>query len=438
LIPGLGVSDSVSTKSYAVGTSGYQFKGFSLGGGYEHLHINSSGDLDTNNNQLASGTTALDMFHVLTGRLLPFNRGKFTVSAYRTTSLSTSGGESSSNTTDELDASVSSFIWRFPLAGNLSYNDNVYGGVLQQLNAAGQTVQVSANTPRTGSLMMNLSSSYSFPHSVFVTGFASRQEEFLAGEKIGATQLGANVNYHFGRFLRGLTVLVGMNDSASQQGNNGAGLIATASYIGHFGNWKTTSNISYNQNVETLMALYTSSGMSASSMARREFHNGLGFSVSGSYSRSLFVQQAGSGNSGENANASAYWLKQSVSANYSKSSGTVIITSQGLVPVTTPGLLTNSQEPFSGQSYGLGYGNTLVKHLSLNLGWSKFSSSNSGQGVLSNVSSEQYTGSMTYTFRKLNFLANATHLHQSANNTSSLPSTTTVYYFGVSRWFNFF
>jgi len=442
-ILGLGANSTVNTKAYTIGTSGYRFAGFSLSLGYEHLLINSEGNLygGTENGgttATTSGSTSMNMYHVLTGRVLPWNRGQFTLSAYRTSSDSISQGQSSSNTTDELDASLTSRVWRLPLSANLDYNDNVFGSVLQQYNAQGQTVPISESTPRTGSLLMNLSTSYTFPYSIFVTGFISRQEEYLQFGSVGATSLGANANYHFGKRLEGLTVMFGMNDSASQQGNNGAGLIANATYIRRFGNWKTTSNISYNQNVQTMLALYTTSGMSSSSMIRREWENGLGLSMSGAYGRSLFVQQQGSSSSQASLNAGASWAKQSVSASWTESSGTVIISSQGLVQVTTPGLVTNLTQPFSGRSYALGYGNHLVKRLSFNFGWSKSDSTSSGLGLLSNVSSEQYIGSLSGNFRKLTLVANATHVHQGASTLTSLPTTTTVFYFGVSRFFNFF
>ena len=62
--------------------------------------------------------------------------------------------------------------------------------VVQQLNAEGQLIYISQTSPKIGELNMNPSSSYSLPHQVFVTGFLSHQEEFVAGENVGSTWYG--------------------------------------------------------------------------------------------------------------------------------------------------------------------------------------------------------------------------------------------------------
>jgi len=440
-IPGLGVSSNVHAQVFGVGSSGYRVGGFSLGGGYEHVNdVSSANLLDTNSE--VSSTGSLDTFHLVSARALP-RGGSILMSAYRTQSDSKSVGESGNTATDEFDTSISSRIWRVPLSGSVSYNDNVYGDVLQELNAAGETVQVSTTSPRTGILNMSISSSHAFPYSIFVTGYANREEVYLGGVSEGATSFGANVAYGFGRRLKGLTILFGMHDAASQVGNGGGGLFATVNYLRNFGAWRTMSSFSYNQNVQTLQGLYTSSSMSGFTSLRHELYHGLSFGASAAFTSTVFSVD-GYDSRSENATTNLSWLKQTVTATYAQSSGSGIVTSTGVVAITTPGLVSNAEVPFSGRGYGAGYSNSMVPHMGVSVGWSSFLSGNSStstsgaESVLSNVSSQSYTGSLTYNLRKLTFLANALYEHQGANNAVGQPSRTLIYYFGVSRCFKFF
>ena len=194
-----------------------------------------------------------------TARALP-GAGNFQASAYRTVSTDTSEGSNSHNTSDDINTSVTEHVWRLPITTTVDYNDNVYASLLQQLNGSGQTVLVTDNSPTTRILLTTVGTSYRFPYAIFVSGFVTRQEEYQLGQSFGATQVGGNVTYNFGRWFKGLSVMVGANDSASQNGNQGAGMVATATYLHRFGKWETTSNVSYNQNVQTMLALYTQSG----------------------------------------------------------------------------------------------------------------------------------------------------------------------------------
>jgi hypothetical protein len=437
VVPGVNITSEANRKSYTIGTSGYNFWGFPLSGGYEHLTVSGSSNLYDNGESVESNSSTTDVYKVMSGHTLPYH-GKSTFSAYRMVSSSNTGGENWHSTSDELDASISARAWRFPLGGSISYNDNVYGELVQELNASGQTIELSENAPKIGTLSMNLSTSYPLPHRVFLTAYASHQVQYYGSSSSSSTSYGANVAYSFSKLAKGLSVVVGMHDTASQQGNTGGSVIATVSYTRSFGGWHVFGNFNYNQNVETLLAIYTSSSMSSSAAIRRQARHGLIFGASAGYSRSVFTNLAGSQNYSENANLNASWMRQAVTASYAKSGGTAIISTTGLVPVTTPGLIANGETPFSGYSYQLGYSSQIVRRLTLNLGWSKFISDSKGSGVLSNVSSKSYNGYLTYNYRKLNFNAGAAKAIQGATGSSAVPANTVVYSFGVTRWFNFF
>jgi len=436
-IPGLGVTSNVGTKGFGASTSGYNVLGFQLGGAFQHGTTDATSNLTGAEGGSFTSSGSSDVFHLMASRTLPQDT-KLTLSAYRIMTDSSSEGSSGNSDTDEFDASISSHIWRLPLSGTVSYNDNVYGSVLQQLNSSGQLVDVAFNSPKISELNMNLFSSYTLPHRIFVTGYVDHQEEFIAGQSVSATSFGGNVSYGLGKFMKGLTVTVGMHDTASQVGNAGAGLVGSVTYLRNLGAWRLSTNGYYNQGIQTLLATSTESSAGANVSVRRNLLDRMTFGANAGFGKSLFSTVGGQSTETKTAGVNLGWMRQTVSVYYTESGGTAIITNQGLVPVSVPGLVGNQVVPFAGKSYNAGYANALIKHMNLSLSWGKFNSTGTGTGLFSNTSSELYSGSLTYIYRKLNFTANYAQLKQGASVTSALPNNVRVYFFGVSRWFSFF
>ncbi len=436
-VPGIGLNSDSATKGFGVATGGYNVAGFSLDGGYQHSLSDVTSNLTGADAASFTSHSSSDVFHVMTARALPWNSNMH-LSVYRIMTRASGEGEASNSDSNELDLSVSSHLWHLPLSGTVSYNDNVWGSVLQQLNGSGQLTDISINGPKIGELNSSLSSSYTLPHHIFLTGFFSHQEEFVMGQSVGATAYGGNVSTGFGKYLKGLTVTVGMHDTASQIGNVGAGLVASANYARNMGGWHLNANANYSQGIQTLLAATTQSGGSVGVSVRRNLLGKLSFGASAGMGRSLFTSVEGQSTESKTAGVNLGWMKQTLSVFYADSSGTAILTSQGPVGVPVPGLVSSEIMPYSGKSYSAGYGNSLIKHTSLNLTWAKFESTGTGTGLFSNVSSQTYSGSMTYTYRKINFVSSFARSKQGASATTALPSDVTVFYFGLSRWFNFF
>lgn len=436
-IPGVGFSSDSSSKGFGIATGGYKFAGFSLAGGYQYSLSDVTSNVSGADGGSVSSHGSSDVFHVMSSRSLP-GHGEVTLAAYRIMTEGSSEGDKGNSDSDEFDASISSHVWRIPLAGSISYNDNVYGSVLQQLNASGQLVDQSYSGPKIAELNMSLYSSYVLPHRIFLTGYATREEEFVMGQSASALAFGGNVSYAFGKFIKGLTVTVGMHDVADRAGNEGAGVIANANYRRNLGAWVVQANAGYNQSIQTMLALNTESSGGASVEVRRNLGDKASFGANAGYGRSLFSNTNGQFTEEKNAGMNLSWMRQTLSAFYSEAGGNAIITSQGLVASTTPGLTGSQVVPYSGKSYTAGYANTLIKNLNLHFAWSKFVSTGSGAGLFSNVSAEGYNGGLMYVYHKTNFIANFAHNQQGASVTNSLPSNVTVFYVGLSRWFNFF
>ncbi len=436
-IPGLGFDSSGSTKGFGLATGGYRVAGFLLSAGYQYSLTDVTSNVTGTEDDSLTSHGSSNVFHGMAARSLPWN-SNVTLSAYRMMSNGSSEGSSGNSNTDEFDSNLTSHVWRIPISFTASYNDNVYGSVLQQYNQAGQLVDLNFAGPKIGELNLGVSSSYVLPYRVFLTGYVSHQEEYIAGQGYGATAYGGNLSYGLGKYLKGLTLTVGMHDAASEVGNTGAGLVAAANYLRNVGAWRLNANANYNQGMETQLALTTESEATANVGIRRTVADRMSFGATAGYGRSLFSTQQGQSTKTENAGVYLGWMKQTLSGNYGESGGTAIITSAGLVAVTTPGLNTAQITPYSGKSYNVGYANTLIKNLNLSFSWSRFLSTGTGAGLFSNVSAETYLGSATYQYRKIDFIANYSQSHQGASNTSAAPSNITVYYFGISRWFDFF
>ena len=235
-----------------------------------------------------------------------------------------------------------------------------------------------------------------------------------------------------------------MNDSAVKQGNVGAGLVANANYNRRVGNWELSANYNYNQNVETLLAIYQESAMSYGGGVDCRFKDGLSWNLSGGGGHTAFVQTKGDSSHSEAINTGVSWHRTTLSANYSKSYGTSVLTPTGLVAVPVP-IITNNLVVYNGVSRGLSFGTSPRRNLTLSMAYAKANSNTlgsytlgAGNGLASLNETELYTGMLQYRLRKLYFNASVVQFRQSISAAGVAPSNVTTYYFGISRWFKAF
>lgn len=473
LLPGLptvsmGYGQSSSTSSVfgssAQGTStthnfsirsAYTIAGFGLGASYSHLSLDSGSNILTTGNGTETEATTTNNISFNAKHKLPLH-GSFNVN-YSRSNYSSSDTESGTSlgggtgTTDSASASASVKVGIFPISGSAEYSDNLYGSVLEQQLASGTPVFQTTISPESRSLLVDVSSSYRLLHTVFITGFISEQEQSIYGQTYGVTQYGANANYNFGRRLKGLTITLGINDSADKAGNLGAGLISNVSYYRKVGPWTTSANFNYNQNVQTLLALYTVSTMSYTSTARRQLPKHINWNVGAGGGRSGFTEQAGSESHSESVSSSLGWRGYTVGGNYSRSSGTSVLTAQGLVAQTVPVATANELVVYDGTSYGLGVSAAPLRNMSVSLSYGEATSTTQGAN-LNNNNTVMLNGLLMYHYRKVFINAGFTRFRQETGGVgsgvgtgvgsglggASQPGTVTSYYFGISRWFKFF
>jgi len=432
-------SDS-KTNSLTV-RSGYQVAGFNLGAGFTHQNLdsNTAGILGSDEAQTSNTSSNTYQFNASRG----FRGGGFGLGFTRSSYSDSYGGEavgSNTGTTDSLYGSVGIKLWKVPLSASVAYTDNLYGSFEEQLLSAGGTEIQTNLSPESRSLLMNLSSSYRVLPHMFVTAFVSRQEEYIAGTSFGLTQYGANVTGNFGERFKGLTATVGMIDSANQEGNQGASLVANVNYRRNLGLWELEGNFGYNQSVQTLLATYQTSNLYYGGSLRRRFARRVSWNVAGGGGHSGFVQVAGNGSRSESITSSLSGFGYSLSANYSRSDGTSVLTPTGLVPVPVP-VVSNNMVLFNGTGKGLAFGATPVRRLTFTASYSLANSSTlsqSSNALSSTNKTSLLNGMLTYQFRKMYFNSGVQQFRQEISASGTPPSVVTSYYFGISRWFKAF
>jgi hypothetical protein len=134
------------------------------------------------------------------------------------------------------------------------------------------------------------------------------------------------------------------------------------------------------------------------------------------------------------------WKKASISGIYSKSNGTALLTSNGLVSTTLPTQLfgPGATVLYNGTSYGVNISMYPFRHMIVSGAWSKSFSNTNSPILLTNSGNTNYYGFGGYEFRKLIFQAGVTKFTQNISNSGTLPSMLTSYSFGIQRWFKGF
>jgi hypothetical protein len=190
-----------------------------------------------------------------------------------------------------------------------------------------------------------------------------------------------------------------------------------------------------------MLATYTTSSYSYGANARRRFGK-LDF-ITGSFRgyRTVFTRDAGSGNRAENYLSTLILGRYSFSANYSQSNGISIFSTAGLTPVpidVVPGVLPGDLVLYQGRSYGGSFGSEPIRNLTVTASFTRALSHTTSPTQFSSNSNSILNLITRYRLRKVLVTGGYTRLNQGISASGLLPVTVSSYYFGISRWFNFF
>jgi hypothetical protein len=173
---------------------------------------------------------------------------------------------------------------------------------------------------------------------------------------------------------------------------------------------------------------------------RRRFGR-LNISAGAAAGKTALTDEPGTASSSQSYSAGvgfSPWI--TANGSYSKASGQALATGAGLIPVPVPSPVIPSSllSLYGGDSYSFGLSSSPAKKLLISGSYSKSISTTSGNAIASSNANTQYNALVQYQFRKLNFNSGFDRLQQGFSGSGIEPEVISSFYFGISRWFNFF
>lgn len=415
--------------------SNYQIAGFRLNAFYDHNTLNSkypvflSGQLDS-----VQGTSGQNIGFGAQHNL-PLH-GMFYANYNRASADSSylyNQNSSSSNYVDDSVNAGASFRATQKLGFNITetYTSNLSGYLTESLGQGGQPVNLGSGAH---SITLGGGASYQFTNFLSSTAQATHYDQFYFGQDYTGTFISGTLNY--GRRLLNMFTFSGtVIDSSNGMNSNAIGFVGNANYFHKVMGWETSGQFSYAQNVQTLLVTYTTSYYNYSGNVNRRLPGGLHWSAGFNGSHSGLTDYAGTSSSSEGFSSSFGSRRFTAQGLYTKGSGVSLLgagTLQGLPP--TPG--ENQFVTFDGSSYGGSFSVTPLRRLVLSGSYSRAISNTLGE-TLSHNDTKIYNSQMQYHLRRIGLQAGYTRFSQGIS-AAGTPVSTTSYFVGFSRWFDFF
>ncbi len=417
--------------------STYQIEGFRLNGFYDHTNFDSKyPEFLTGQGESVMNTSGHD-YGFGTNHILPFH-GSFYASFNHATSSSDFAGDTtdSSSYSDNNQTAGASFhpTQRLGLFVNESYTDNLSGYLNQSLGTGG--VNPVNLGPGSHSYTFGGGASYQLTNSLESQAQATYYDQYFFGKSYTGTFISGTLSY-----AKKLFNMFGFSGSVIEmsngQGQNAVGFIGNVSYSRRFGEWSTSGNFSYAQNVQTLLITYTTSYYNYSGNVRRRFPHRMQWTGAFNGSHSGLTNQAGSVDHSEGFSTSFGSPQFTVNGLYSQSSGISVLGLNGIQPIVpTPGLENTIN--FTGKSYGGGISFTPVRRMMLSANYSRALSDTLGGDTFSRNNTEIFNTQLQYHLRRIGLQAGYTRFIQGISASGVPAANTNAYFVGISRWFDFF
>ena len=328
---------------------------------------------------------------------------------------------------------------KLSLDGNLLYTDNLVGTLYQAVLAAGGNIQNSTPGWSSNSLTLSGDAVYSLTRQMRVIGRVTHRQQSLGDQTFESDSYGGVFSY-FRMLLGGkfsFVQTVSRNTLSIRQESD-LGLSTSASYSHSLGTWNLGGSLIYNQNQATALVTYQTTSYSYSGSVGRPIRKWY-WSLNASGSKSSVGNSQGSDITSRNYATALSMRKIGLSASYSKSSGNAIQTPTGLTPSPLPlPVLPTAFVLYGGRSYSFGAGGSPIRGLTFTGTFVKTASSTSDASANSTNNAQLANFYMNYRLRKINLHAGYTRVFQGFSLAGTREQTVNSYYFGISRWFNFF
>jgi hypothetical protein len=326
---------------------------------------------------------------------------------------------------------------KFTFSLNENYVSDLSGAIAQSISNSGVIPAVDLGRG-SHSLTMSGALSYELAKNVISSMQVTHIQQHFFGSDYNSTYASGTITYAK-RILNMFTVSATMLDSQSNLSTNSMGFGVNLGYYRRFGRWSTSGTLSYYQNAETMLVIYTQSSYNYNARVSRYVTRRMQWISGFNGSHSGLSTQQGSSNHSESYSTSIGSSRYTANASYSRSTGQSMLTSSGVVTVQpTPGVSSSDLTAYTGNSISAGATVSPIRFLTIAGNYSRSLSDTMSSGVTSKNRSEQLYGQVQYHLRRINLLAGYTRLTQGISASGSAPTSVTSYFVGVSRWFNFF
>jgi hypothetical protein len=455
LLPGLpsltatyGLNSSSSTLQGEPGTtdtssrnfslmSHYKVDGFGITGFLNHQNFQVKLPLflsPTNSESDSSGTS----YGISVTHALPLS-GSFGAGYNRTDYSSETGSYHNNGTTDTADSTVSFRpTQRFTISGQVRYTGNLIGALQQSVAPGAPPLPTNEQTSHGFSL--STYGAYNLGRGFTLIGYANRQTETFQGLNFTTNRAGGTLTYSYSRPLFGMLYFsFGMVNNATNNGAGSLGFVGNVSFKRRFGGWQVDSDFSYAENVQTIIAYYTTSNYSYGAMVRRRFGANSTWTTSYRSAHSGLTQIPGYSNRSDTFMTTLVRGRFGLSGNYAQSHGTALLSGAGvLTPTQLAPLISSDQAIYDGMVYGAGLSVAPMKKMIVNVNWFRTRSDTQTVQAFSANNSERFYGQMQYNLRKLSFRAGYWRVDQGIGATGRPPTVANTYFFNISRWFDIF
>lgn len=421
--------------------STYRLVGFDLTGFYtrQSLDLSTPAFLGIDNSSSTSSSSS-STYGILASHLLPLS-GNLSVGFNRTTFDNGSQSGGSDGTTNTTDAMVTiNPTSRLNLFGEVRYNSNLAGALQQSLvDAGGQPVPIIGGS-ESHAFGTSAFANFSIGHGFMLRGRISHQSQYFNGRNVDFTQYGGTVSYSYSRPLFGLLYFsFGMVNNAQETGNNGLSFTSNVGLQRRFGSWETAADFAYAQNVQTLIATYSTNSINYGANVRRRISPNTFWSSTYRAARSGLLQDQSSNSRSDFVSSTLGWYRYTVTGNYSKSHGRSVLTASGFLnPTPLPGVTGGDLVLFNGSSYSIGVGAVPLRRMVLTINYTSATSDTLSGAKPSFNETQRYYSRLDYNLRKLVLRAGFANAHQGISSSGLPPTTVNTYFVGISRWFNVF
>lgn len=432
-----------STKTLNLRSS-YDLAGWHLNAVYTHLNINSTYPsflgtaLNNNFSDSTDNNFGFNGSHSLPWRgsiSLTFNHSTYSGDFGSTLEQQTGNTSYSTNT----ETAVANFhpTQKLGLFVNQTYTDNVNGYLYQSIANSGGGVPLVQLNSQSGSSTLAAGADYNFTKYLYGQTQITYYNQTYFGQSYNGSYFSGTIGYGK-RILNTFMVSASVIESSNKFANNALGFIGNLNGFRHMGWWEISGGVSYAQNVQTLLVTYTTSYYNYNARLGRRLGRGKQWSGVFNGNHTGFSQQAGTVNSSIGVSTSLSLRRIDMNANYIQSRGQALLTSTGIQPITTPGLLPTNLIVYNGKSYGGGITLTPIPRLFISGAYSHATSDTLSNVAFSNNRSEIFYAQLQYRLRKINLLAGYTKFSQGISSASTPPGSQHSYFIGVTRWLNFF